>query len=255
MDNHLERKTLEFAGLPLIEVALKRVITPHVPVNLPMVLRLARDVGSRFSHVLDLEHVEQPPGSIQGARYDIHTTGGCRLIEAGTGITVTVQRDLLTARWSRTDIADYPRFPALQGALDAVMASIRAVNIGDVRTCLVNVAYANRVDNAPCQVSSNTACWPIAPEWTPPALTSVGQPIEQQTVFRGANGIEHRLSLVLHEGSDESAPWYLLLTVGGKRVEQDDDELDVELAVHDSLMDWFPSVLSKDALAKYEHQL
>jgi hypothetical protein len=260
-EEHVERKTLEFEKLPLIEVALKRVIEPRLPVDLPFVVRLAESLGGRFDQVLDLPGIEQPPGPPAQEPYQVHTAKGCRLLDSRSGVTVTLQRDLLVARWSRTDTkteagtdtrtGGYPRFPELQDALSAVECAIRGFGgfPEGSRTRVVNVAYANRVEAAGSHDCVEPSPWPVAPDWVPCALRNAGQFRELQTCHRADNGTDRRLLLQYRE--DGGRPWFLLLTVAGKAIGDKDDPQTAEEVVHDALIEWFPQLLSEDAKAEY----
>ncbi len=247
----MSRMTLEFDKLPLIEVVVRRVIEPHLPLSLPLVLSVEHSLANEFQ-IDDLEAIEQPPGVRQLAPYSIHETAGFRLIQPATGITVTCQKDLLAARWQISHGISYPRFPALVAALDRVASAITENSVADFRVSVVNVSYANRIDAGGEADNYRPDPWPITDTWFPAGLAGAGQTMELQHVHRTGDGIDRRLVLQYREDGPAPDRWYLLITAAGIAVPSDQGGLDSETRVHDSLNNWFLELLSDSAKERYE---
>lgn len=246
----MPHQALEFENLPLIEVAVRRVIEPHVPMSLPLVLSVMQSLEDDFE-IEDLEAIEQPPGVIQLAPYAVHATAGFRLIHRTTGVTVSCQKDMLTARWQRSHGIKYPRFPALVSALDRVASTIKRCSVVDFRVSVVNVSYANRIEATGEAGNYRPDPWPISDAWFPAALAEAGQAMELQHVHRTEGGIDRRLVLQYREDGAEQNRWFLLITAAGTAVSSSQKGLDAEVLVHDSLKSWFPELLSKRAKERF----
>lgn len=250
-EQDISNRSLEFTALPLIEVALKRVPRTHIPISLPFVLDLQRELQRRFDQILDLDVVEQPPGALPPAAYAFHATCGCRLVDTSSGISVNLQPDMLIVRWAATEGKEYPRFPAMQQAADDVVATINKIGLQPFEPVLINLAYANRLETSIKQNRVQPSPWPLSDNWTPRGVREEGQPIEFQSVFKSVEGIDRRVLVQVRQETPETNPWYLLLTVAGKVVSAGESAEDSESQVHDALIDWFPRLLSPEAKRAY----
>ncbi|HRF58642.1 MAG TPA: hypothetical protein PLH94_01860 [Fimbriimonadaceae bacterium] len=250
-ERDMSNRSLEFTALPLIEVALKRVPRTHIPISLPFVLDLQRELRGRFDQILDLDAVEQPPGALLPAAYAFHATCGCRLIDTSSGLSVNLQPDMLIVRWAATEGKEYPRFPALQRAADDVVAAINKIGLQPFEPVLVNLAYANRLEASIEQNRLQPSPWPLSDDWTPRGVREEGQAIEFQSVSRIVEGIDRRVLVQVRQEAPETNPWYLMLTVAGKVVSEEESAEESESQVHNALTDWFPRLLSEEAKRAY----
>jgi hypothetical protein len=246
--------TLEFRSLPLIEVALKRVYRSQLPVNLPFILAIRESHPSGFDTILDLQGFEQPPAGLQAPQLAFPSTHGCRFIDSSRGITVILQPDMLIARWQSDSGTDYPRFDALSGALDTVTGAFPRIGSWSFKPAVINLAYANRIAVNQTGDGAQPDPWPLSQAWTPPNLMQFGVALESQFVMRGTDKIDRRVQ-VQFRSEPEQPPWYLLLTVAGKQVEDNESVESCENKVHGALIDWFPELLSAEAREAYELQL
>lgn len=243
--------TLHFTDLPLIEVALKRVPRTHIPISLPFVIQLRESLSPRFDRVLDLDALEAPPGGVAPAVYEAPLTCGCKFVDSSLGIAVSLQPDMLVVRWMESEGKPYPRYPKLKEAADDVVAGIQKIGLGPFETGLVNLAYANRVDALVAQGLVQPNPWPLADAWTPEALRSQGTAFETQSVFRGNDEIDRRVLVQTRVDGPQAAPWYLLLTVAGKKLSNAEALESAEDEVHQALIKWFPMLLSEDAKSRF----
>lgn len=244
-------QSLEFTALPLIEVALKRVPRSHLPLSLPFMLDLHKATRDHFDQMLDLDALEEPPGAMPPARYALHACSGCRLIDSSSGLSVNLQPDMLVVRWAHADGHAYPRFPAMLAAADVVVEAVQRIGLQPFEPALVNMAYANRLEASSQRNLLHPSPWPLADEWTPRGVKEEGQAIELQSVFKGEGGIDRRLLIQVRQETPDAIPWYLLLTIAGKKVLDGESAEAAELAVHEALIDWFPRLLSPEAKEAY----
>lgn len=240
-------QTLQFSDLPLIEVALKRVPRTHIPISLPFVLQLRESLPGRFDRVLDLDVLEAPPGGVAPAVYEAQVTCGCRFVDSSLGVAVNVQPDMLVVRWMQSEGKPYPRFDGLRQAADDVIGAIEKIGLGPFETALVNMAYANRIEAEVSQGSVQPKPWPLSDAWTPDALRNQGTAFETQSVWRGQDEIDRRVLVQTRFEASDAPPWYLLLTVAGKKLQEAESLVTAEDAVHGALIEWFPQLLSEEA--------
>ena len=129
--------THEFDNLPLIEVAIRMTLDSRLPADLAFIIDLYHQMQAEFPNVSDLPAIEVPPGAqAEWSFSPVPSTLGARFANLKSNVSVLVQRDMLSVRWSRpaTDPvqgmkSNYPRFttgmvPALQSlmtALDAIL--------------------------------------------------------------------------------------------------------------------------------------
>lgn len=240
-------ETLNFSDLPLIEVALKRIPRTHIPISLPFVLRIRDLLPARFDRVLDLDVLEQPPGDAPSAVYNAQITCGCRFVDSSLGVAVNLQPDMLVVRWMEAEGKPYPRFSELRRAAEEVTTAIAQIGLGSVETALVNMAYANRIEAKSDGKIIQPKPWPLSDPWTPVALKGTLHAFETQSVWRGQDEIDRRVLVQTRAEAPDAPPWYLLLTVAGKKLREGELLEEAENGVHGALIEWFPHLLSDEA--------
>jgi uncharacterized protein (TIGR04255 family) len=246
--------TLEFESLPLLEVTLKRVPRAHIPMSLHLVTGIWDKLRGDFDRILDLQVLEMPPGNNRASNYDALATTGCRLISEAQGVTITLQTDVLVVKWVAASGKPYPRYEAMQGFADKIVAAINEISVLKFEAMIVNLAYANRLEAISHEDGIRPEFWPFNSSWSPAALVGEAKPQEYQTAFRDGNDVDHKCLLhqLLEAGTGKA--WYLLINVAGRELKDHGELQQAESAVHDALIRWFPAMLSDEALTKFGYR-
>ena len=139
---------LEFENLPLMEAALRVTVSPPVKLRFSLIEKMRKYLGDAFPEVSESDQIEVPPGITQKvAEFGPGRIFGAVFKGNPQGLTVTVQDQVVIARWSRqarADTPEYPRFPALRKALgDAVDALENASPGISLKVVAANLSYTN----------------------------------------------------------------------------------------------------------------
>lgn len=241
-------KSLEFANLPLVEVAIRLAIEQPLPVSLGKVADLYAQLKERYNSVDDLVTNEPPPGAATVlVEYQLGRTRAAAFAGHGRGLVAALQPNLLSLKWLHDPGAKgtYPRFVVLEEELAWYLGQVREVFGADsAKVTVANIAYINFVLTPP-DVRAGKFLIPSA--W--PSF------LDESELFHGMNLSWRRddvdLRLVVERGeatlSDKAEQGYRLMTVAGKRMDAAQDTPGTLRTLHARLQALFASLISEFA--------
>lgn len=233
--------SLEFDKLPLVEAAARFSFDSPLEVDF-RAAQAVLDKLTKFDN-LDLPNqIEVPPG-IEQHSFAIgpNVANAFRLTGHAQGITVTLQRHLLAAKWQQSpESAEYPRYGLLRESLSELFNAIQKP-IAPV--AVVNIVYANFIPTS--DVSAGFIKKYFA-EIAQVGLFKNAAKVQQFTAaWRASSTIDLRVDLrhIVRNKTDGQR----LLTAGGSRIQPEDNPFARLDEVHDELQRCFLELISDDA--------
>lgn len=139
---------LDFGNLPLVEAAVRASFESPIDLKFGTISRLHDELKTDFPAILEPDRIEVAPGAPPGQiTFGPGSILGAVFTGNALGLTITVQRSVIVARWSRTigsRSPDYPRFPSLRDTLWRGHAALgKAINGQPARIVVTNMSYVN----------------------------------------------------------------------------------------------------------------
>jgi uncharacterized protein (TIGR04255 family) len=251
-----ERIRLDFGNLPLVEAAVRVSLESPVPLKFATINTIKEKLAPEFTSLEEPEQFEVPPGlpnalppfqpgQIPGATY------------AGNpqGLLVTLQTQVIVARWLKRATEngyEYPRFQSLSDALWRTLDAVtEASGQGPPHVVVVNISYVNF----------------LAVPHTEPVLSRyfsemahVRAALDAEQVLkveaswreRGAIDLRFELAQVTAQVADQSIEGYRLTTVAGRRLTDLADPKGSLDIVHDRLQVFFSDLISEQAKDEWQ---
>ena len=250
---------LDFDNLPLVEVALRATYSSPKHLEYLTLISIRDRLGDEFRVMTTPAGIEGAPGaaspsieigkpSLLGADF-----GGGR-----EGIWLSIQKQVVVARWVRqlTDGApQYPRFGAVLNAFKAGLSALaEAFQLDPFPLSAVNISYANfiRTENAGGVLQKYFS--PLVQV----AATNGAKEIQKvEFAWREENDVDlrFRLESVSAAEGDKTVPGYRLITIAGRKLSSDtDDACETLTRLHDRLQYFFRDLISEDARIEWRLQ-
>jgi len=213
---------------------------------------VAQDLRGDFPTLDEIQEVEVPPG-MQGVRVSPNQIAGARYVGHPSGLVVTLQNRLLTARWRRTaGHTEYPRFAALESCLWKAFESVfnHAEEPID-EPIVLNMAYMNLIRPA-----GDKSVLDYFTESVRIGIIQTGRPLRSINVaWRETEEIDFRFELTAGVARDggEQGEVFRLATAAGITLKDGVSPQDALRDIHERLQTLFLNVISEDA--KQEWQL
>lgn len=246
----MARVRLDFQNLPLLESAARISFAAPNKIALQNAVDLLERLGNRGEwSVSQPDRFEVPPG-IDGAEIDVSSS--FVLSNLDIGLAVTVQKQLIAARWSKSISPGnpYPRYAALRDTLWRTVDALTVMGALHSQVAVVNLLYVNFVH---ARSNESVLSDYFSSKVQVPVFQNAVSLQEYRLAWRSACEIDLRLEVAAAEvrfGPD-IFNGYRLVTAGGNRLSGTMDargELD---RVHDSLQEMFRDVLSERAKSEW----
>jgi len=239
--------SLEFDKLPLVEAAVRFSFDKSLQAD----FRTARAVLDKLPKFNNLDlpsQIELPPGIQQPALVvGPNVPSAFSLTGHEEGITLTLQPQLLAARWQRTrDSADYPRYGALRESLNDLF---KAMPEPTAPVAVVNIVYVNFI---PTKDPGSRFIEKYFADIAQVGLFKSAPKVQQFTAaWRASATIDLRVDL--RHATRNSADGQRLLTAAGSRIQPGDNAFSRLDEVHDELQRCFLELISDDAKAEWSY--
>ena len=251
-----KRIRLDFGNLPLIETAVRATIDPVVPLTYSIVYDVRERLRDEFPELIEPRHFEARPG-VRNPSLELSPAQlpGAVYIGHPNGVSISLQSQVIVARWVRplgVAAPDYPRYDALRDALwraaDAFLATCAGVK---PRISVVNMSYLNflRIPHSE----------PVLREYFSEiaqvkAISDAELVRKVELSWRGPDALDVRFLLeqVSAKVAEETVEGYQLTTAAGIRVGESDDKRSCLETVHDKLQVFFQRLISKRAEKEWQ---
>jgi len=236
--------SLEFANLPLVEVAVRLALAEPLPLSLARLADLFGRVRERFSLMDDAPNVEASPGR---GDISVHLRRATAVRYEGhaQGLVLTVQPALVVMRWLASARGPaYPRFSALEDELWRCVADLEAVfPESRVRFDVANMTYLNFIETGATSVEEIIGRY-FSDSVRPPAMPSDVRFHSINLSWRKAVD----LRLIVERGEAYVGPepmvGYRLVTVSGDAFTAEARPQAKVRELHDVLQELFLAVIS-----------
>lgn len=248
---NLTEGSLEFETLPLIEVALQHGLATPIPAGVAVASEIAKKLEDSGIHIHDLDSFDLKPGTRLVFGSGIFRPEGFKISIPANGIDVSIQRDVLTARWLRTSGQPYPRFQTLLDALLLAQDHVEECVGFKLEVDSVSMVYSNQIAAVLEDGRHAPDPWPFSFVFTDRDKSMWGDPYELNAGWDQGGGLSRRVHFQFRAGKGIEETWYLLITSSTWVPEVGPIEASV---VHDDLIKWFPELLSNQAKEKYGYK-
>ncbi|MEW6278847.1 MAG: TIGR04255 family protein [Candidatus Eremiobacterota bacterium] len=244
---------LNFSNLPLVEVTLR--VAPGQPVMLDVphladaIVKL-RECGFNDSELSTEYHFA--PGAPPLFQVGPGAISGLRFRDAGAGLTLILQSDLILLGWQnpRLEVSyEYPRFPAMLERLRVAVEKLRDAGLEFRDFRAANMSYRDfvRTDQAPTAQVIRTY---LRSEAIPELQPSDCRFHETNLSWKTAHGTDLRLHIQGIAGVTGIYPadnGFALTSIAGRLVEPIEWPGILFEELHAELLDLFDSVITKHA--------
>lgn len=139
--------SLQFDNLPLVEAAVRVSLGASLQLSFAAIYDVHDGLRQEFPSISEAEQVEVAPGLAESeTRFGIGIVPGAVFCGHSAGITVTLQPQVIIARWFRkSSLSDspYPRYGALRDALWRTVDLLRKHGDDTPPVAVVNMSYVN----------------------------------------------------------------------------------------------------------------
>ncbi len=240
--------SLEFDRLPLVEASVRFSFDSPLEVD----FRAAQAVLEKLTKFNNLDlpsHIEVPPGIEQPLLVaSPNVPNAFSLTGHEQDIALTLQRQLLGAKWQRTrESAEYPRYGLLRESLSELVA---AMEESIVPVAVVNVVYVNFIQT---KDPGSRFIERYFADVAQVGLFKGAARVQQFTAaWRASATIDLRVDL--RQATRNRADGQRLLTVAGSRIQPEDNAFSRLDEVHDQLQQCFLELISDDAKAEWGYR-
>lgn len=247
---------LEFGNLPLVEAAVRVSFERPVKLTFAVVNRVAEQLRDRFPDLQEPACFEGSPG-VKELSLPLGPGQLFGAVYAGNrdGLLITLQGQVIVARWlrqSRNDAPDYPRYPALREAVwQAVDAFADTCGSQLSRIIVANMSYVNFLAIG----HDEPVIERYFSELAQLKLTQDARQIHKFEVSWGeseAADLRYNLEQVTAQVDDQSVEGYRLTTAAGVKLAEGEDAKDALGQVHDRLQLFFQSLISDYAKGEWQ---
>ncbi|GMU24511.1 MAG: hypothetical protein AMXMBFR13_45850 [Phycisphaerae bacterium] len=250
------RIRLDFGNLPLVEAAVRVSLESPIPLRFATINRVKERLASEFSTLEEPTQFEIPPG-LPGPLPPFHPGQIPGAVYGGNpqGLTVTLQNQVIVARWLKEATQngrEYPRFQSLSSVLWKSTEAIESTLDQELpRIIVANVSYVNFLK------VPHTA--PVLSHYFSEAAHVKAALGAQQVLRVGASWREHdaidlrfELAQVTAEVGDETIEGYRLTTAAGTRLTERDNPQQSLDNVHTKLQVFFSTLISRRAKEEWQ---
>ena len=252
---HKKGVTLNFGNLPLVEAVVRVSLRNPVALSYTYVNKIADQLGKSFPVLTEANQVEVAPGITGQVQFGPGILPGAVYKSADHALLVSVQPQVIVARWlKRLGAPDrpYPRFRALCKALWDVTESFRLA-VGDdfPESAVVNMSYVNFLPSADHReilkkyFSERAQLGAMRDAHEVLKLEASWSPRKQLDI---RFALERATSLL----TDEAEEGYRLTTAAGIRLSESLDEKSALESVHESLQEFFLELISEQAKKEWQ---
>ena len=255
MAKKLENLRLDFGNLPLIEATVRASFSTKVPLTFKFINDVYKRIESRFPTLEEPKQIEVAPGIVGPFQMSPLQITGALFSGNKQGLCVTLQDQVIVARWLKQFIMEgpaYPRFPALREALWEIVAACKKT-CGPVERPIhvLNMSYVNFLKLA----HTSTVLEKYFSDKVQVQITnSAEQTHKLEIAWRDPDGTDLRFVLeqITAEVEQEKIEGYRLTTAAGRSLSPTDDGKAILDEVHQRLQFFFLDVLSKEARTEWQ---
>ena len=245
---------LDFANLPLVEVAVRAAFSQPVELKFAIINQVAERLRSDFPILAEPERFEVPPGVSGEVRIGPLNLVGAIYSGNQHGIIITVQSQLIVARWLKQvqpSAPPYPRYSALRDALwQAFDALVDACNGACPPIAVTNMSYVNFLTMSPSE--------PVLAKYFS-ELVHVRAAENSQALYkleaswRERDDVDLRFTLeqVTAKMDERDVEGFRLTTAAGQRLAASANPQETLDSLHDRLQIFFRDVLSEHAKTEW----
>ena len=247
---------LNFRNLPLVDAAVRASFESPVELTFRGLYALADALQPDFPSQTELDQFQMPPGvrspsmvlgpgQIPGAVYTGHKEG----------LSITVQSQVIIARWVKkvvTSAPDYPRYKALADALWRATKGFSETYARQApRIVVVNMSYVNFLQIAHDQP---VLLRYFSEKARVEAAKGARKIHKVETSWQEPDGVDLRFSLEQVTATVDAAKveGFRLTTAAGKRLVEGDGKEDALEMIHDRLQIFFFEILSEQAKTEWD---
>jgi uncharacterized protein (TIGR04255 family) len=247
---------LVFHNLPLVEAAVRASFNGPKPLTYSLVNLVADELGQSFPRLEEPKQLEVAPGAgetqfaigpgyLPGAVYTGHKDG----------LSVSVQPQVIVARWVKhpgLKTPEYPHYHALRDALwTAVEAFRRGCGDDYPGIAVVNMSYVNFVQSPDPAGFLKTYFLPDAQLRT---MDKAQQVRKLEAGWSEGDDLDVRFAVeqAAAKLSDSVTPGYRVTTAAGLRLGESVDAKSGLETVHDRLQEFFLKLISPQARKEWE---
>lgn len=242
---------LEFKNLPLVEATTRVSFESAIDLKYAIINGVHSQLRDRFPLLTEPTGLEAPPGISKATiAFGPGTIPGAVFAENNQGLTITLQNQVIVARWLKTvgdDGGEYPRFATLRDELWLSVAALRRVSSAEpVRIAVTNMSYVNFLKIP----HSEAVLGRYFSDRAQVKATADAKAIHKvEVAWQEPDGLDLRYNLeqVTAQIADEAVEGYRLTTVAGKRLAESDEERAALEQVHDRLQTFFRDLISGSA--------
>jgi len=245
---------LDFANLPLIEAVARFTFEQPIELTYGLINGLAESLRSSFPQLAELDAIETPPGVHPPLDIGYPKPPGAVYRGGSSGISLTLQSQMLAARWLKQvapSAPPYPRFAAVENALITAYRNLRLLaHDQGLSVSVVNMVYANLVSPE----KPETVLQDYFTRKAQVGLLESAHSIHEVVFsWREADSIDLRMHLqaATAQIGDRQHTGFRLATAGGERLVQGDDPYNALQRIHNRLQFFFRDLLSARAKAEW----
>ena len=249
---------LVFHNLPLVEAAVRASFNAPKPLTYSLVNSIARELSPSFPKVDEPKQLEVAPGAGETQfAFGPGCLPGAVYTGQKDGLFVSVQPQVIVARWVKHPSLQnpaYPRFPALRGALWSAVEAFRK-GCGDdyPGISVVNMSYVNFVASSDPAGFLKTY---FSSEAQLRAMNNARQVRKLEAGWSESNDLDVRFAVeqAAAKGPDGATQGFRLTTAAGLRLGESVDAKSGLETVHDTLQEFFLRLISKEARREWQLQ-
>ena len=249
---------LDFDNLPLVEAAVRVSFESPVELTFSIVNGVHEHIGDNdFPQVSEPQQLEAPPGVGESAvALGPGKISGVVYMGGPQGLAVTLQSQVVVARWVK-QVADesppYPRFPALRDtAWKTVEAFAGVCQRATLPVAAVNMSYVNFLKTDDAAGVLKTYFSRLAQVQATERAAHIHK-VEFSWREHDGTDLRFRLEKVTAQVGDEAIDGYRLTTIAGIRLTQPSDDSNEKLEhVHDRLQVFFRDLISEQAKKEWK---
>jgi uncharacterized protein (TIGR04255 family) len=252
-----QRIRLDFGNLPLVEAAVRASLESPVPLKFATINSVKERLAPDFPRLEEPERIEVPPGvSDAGVSFGPGQIPGAVYAGNARGLIVTLQSQVIVARWLKKATEngyEYPRFQSLSHALWRTLDAMTEVSGQRLpRVVVVNISYVNFLAVPHTEPVLSTYFSEMAHVR---AALDAEQVLKVEASWRERGAIDLRFDMVqvTAQVGEESIEGYRLTTAAGTRLTGSCDPRACLDKIHDRLQVFFADLISERA--KNEWQL
>lgn len=239
--------SLQFDKLPLVEAAVRFSFDNPLEVD----FRAAQTILGKLAKFDNLDlpsQIEVPPGIEQPLLVaGPNVPNAFSLTGHEEGVTLTLQRQLLAAKWQLTrEFCRYPRYALLRESLRELVDAMQETAAS---VAVVNIVYVNFI---PTKNVGASFVKKYFAEIAQVGLFKDAAKVQQFTAaWRASPTIDLRVDL--RHAKRNQADGQRLLTAGGSRIQPEDNPFSMLDEVHDKLQQCFLEMISDEARLEWEY--